>query len=752
MKRSKSRALGVVSLAVCIWVASWKLTLAQDPPAANTVKADEGPQLRLSTSSTRFRCGEVIPLELTFTSATPNRYQINMAQYDRSGRMRYEQFMLDPKEGTKDPLQLYFDSIAGFLGGGLTGFKFLSTSPTTVHLELNEWVSFDQPGTYRLSIVSRRVSDTRASNDAFGGLVELKSNVIQLQITSPDAEWQQAQLRQIRDALNRGTPSGGDARDDPRQAALKALRYLGSDEAARELAQRLRGEDNNTDWQCMFGLIGSPHRSAGLEEMNKLLEDPRFPVDDLFLTTMSILPLDLEESPEALRKQREENLTALRLRLIDALSSKRGKALAASLDTAMNGIGLNMSPELRSKLVSQLIETFNELHVENQVAWLQYRWQAVKDPMWLPLLRTISLHYEDYPELREMHAYESLQLTAAALTRWYELDPEGAREAVIAEITRPKPRYSANTLGLLPDKTLPEAEHLIAEHFVATDDYEIKGNLASLLFRYAGAAVLPEVLGKVDARVGKWACEPQDKALTYVLRVDPETAKPLIERAIAARGSESNACRHMVFTEIGALQTSPVLEELAARSLSDPDPEVANNAANYLREYGSADAEQALWARYEAWSREWSGRASQLRFVSAGQNPHLWDANLGQSLARALASGVGWLSDETKLRRIQALGVGPTIQQETEQALQAWLKRPLTITYVPSVPPSFTVAQYNLHSLDALKTKLAQFPRGTKFFLSPSGPTVSPEEEKAFQEISEFAARNGIKVMRAPDS
>ncbi len=443
---------------------------------------------------------------------------------------------------------------------------------------------------------------------------------------------------------------------------------------------------------------------------------------------------------------------ALRLRLMDALSSKHGKALAISSDTAMNGMDPNTPPELRAKLVPQLIDTFNGLPIDKQTAWLAYRWQSVRDPKWLPLLRTIALQYEDYPELREMHAYESLGLSAAALTRWYELDAEGARAAVIAEITRPKPRYNANVLGLLPDKTIPEAEHLIAEHFLATDNYEIEGNLASLLFRYAGEAILPQVLGKVDQLVGKWACEPQDKALAYVLKVQPETAKRLIERAIAARGPGSNGCRHMILTEIGALQTSQVLEELATKSLDDLDPEVAINAANYLGEYGSAGAEQTLWARYEAWSREWNGRASELRYVYAGQNSHVWDANLGQSLAHALARGSNWLSDEATLRHIQALGVGQSIQQETEQALRARLQSPLTITYAPfpSIPSRFTVAQYELHSLEALKTKLAQFPRGTKFLFPPSEPTVSAEAEEVFQELALFAAKNGLEVSRAP--
>ncbi len=42
------------------------------------------PQLHVSTKSTIYRIGELIPLELAFSSATPKRYQINMASYDRA--------------------------------------------------------------------------------------------------------------------------------------------------------------------------------------------------------------------------------------------------------------------------------------------------------------------------------------------------------------------------------------------------------------------------------------------------------------------------------------------------------------------------------------------------------------------------------------------------------------------------------------------------------------------------------------------
>jgi hypothetical protein len=752
----KSSRIGRQSLVIIMLCYSWLWTspaFAQSRQSGEEVKTESEIQLRVSTSSAKFYSGEVVPLDLAFTSTIPKRYQINLASYDRSGRMGYEEFTIEPKEGIRDPLHLYFNSINAFLMGGLTSFEFLSASPTVIHLNLNEWVRFDRPGVYRFQVVSHRVGDSAATNQSWGNGVEIKSNWIELKIIAPDPSWQKKTLAEIRQELDAGKPINPNAPDKVKDAALTQLRYLGTEEAARELARRLRGEDNNTDFQCMFGLIGSPHRDAGLAEMNRLFEEPDFPITQTFLTAMSILPLNPTDESGTLQSEMEAHRESLNQRLISILPSKRGKASATSLNAVLV-VNNKMSSETRKELLPELIRAFTSLKVDQQAFWLEYRWDAVKDPEWLPLLRTLALQYTDFPGLRISDAYESLELTGAALRRWYELDPEGARDAVIKEIIRPKPRYNATLLGLLPDRTLPELEHVIAEHFLDADNYEIEGNLASLLFRYADSEVMYEVQGKVTEKVGTWACDPQNKMLAYLLHVDPATAEPLIERAIAARGGQNNACRHMLFIDIGSVHTDPVLERLAIKSLSDADPEVVSNAASFLGRYGSANAEQPLWQRFEEWSKEWTGREQELRYVHGAENPNVWQKGLGETLAGALATGAGWLSDESKISRIKELAVGPDVAQNMDGVLNALSQRPLAIlcwqTSSRPAPYSFTVAQYQLDSLEALKTKLSQFPPGTTFVWSPSELESSEVMANFFKELSEFSTQHGIRLQHAP--
>lgn len=85
-------------------------------------------------NQTKFQMGEVIPIDLSFTARTASRFSINMAHYDRSGRIRWETFVVSPTAGTADPLAFYFNSSRVFLRGGLTNFQYLSTEPVQINL------------------------------------------------------------------------------------------------------------------------------------------------------------------------------------------------------------------------------------------------------------------------------------------------------------------------------------------------------------------------------------------------------------------------------------------------------------------------------------------------------------------------------------------------------------------------------------------------------------------------------------------
>jgi hypothetical protein len=698
----------------------------------------------IKDGKSQFYLGEVIPLELTFTSKMPKLYQINMARYDRSGRMPYEQFLVNPDGSWGDPLQSYFNSSMGWMGGGLTGFEFLSESPTKISLELNEWVQFHRDGKYRVAVQTSRV-----------GQIPGEASSLFDKPLSPTTSWQEQTLVQALATLDTSAQDpakavANPAEPTPRHQALKALRYLGTASAAKELARHLRGEDTNFDFECMFGLVGSPQHEAALSEMRRLLADPDHPVTDLFLIGMSVLSLNKDESPEVLRPQREQRYQAIHAEFLDDLPHKRGNALAVSLYTALNQVGPQQAipREENEQLAAQLPAIFDRLPVEKQYELLAYRWDSLHSPALLPLLRTYARKYEDFPTPNEIHAYNANNLSGTALLHWYELAPEEARAAIIREILRPKPRFNAQTLGILPDRTLPEAEQALIEHFSSNDeDYWISANLASLIQRYATAAILPRILAIVDKNVGKWACDIQEPALAYLLRVDPVAARSRIEAGMAARGEGYSACNHSLLAQVGTLHLDPLLEEIALRSLNDDDPEVAANAAGFLGRFGSAATEENLWERLAQWSARWHGRESELIYIAGGTNSNVYQGTLGTSLQQAISSGEAWLADKAKLQKLQQLSVGTSMRQPIDGILAQWDHNPWRIQFLHFMSgPQFDVLQYRLESLDSLRNKLSQFPLGSSFVWSEASATPSAEGAKNFVELSHFLKAHGMSL------
>jgi hypothetical protein len=192
---------------------------------------DASPQLQVRTAGgqTLYHIGERIPLELSFTGPENKRFEINMASYDRSGRMGYEEFNVSPAAGWADPLHVYFASSGGFMGGGLTGFGSLSAKPTVIKLNLNEWVRFDQAGTYTVVVVSDRVSDVstgRGSRFGAQGL-SLTSNPIQLRIIPATKAWERAKRSSIMKELEENPKRTG-IEPDSLKGAIADLRFLGT--------------------------------------------------------------------------------------------------------------------------------------------------------------------------------------------------------------------------------------------------------------------------------------------------------------------------------------------------------------------------------------------------------------------------------------------------------------------------------------------------------------------------------------------
>jgi hypothetical protein len=715
-------ALAVLQATACIAL------VQSNQEAASYVKL----VARTRDGQTTFHIGEVIPLELSFTSSAEKKYQLDMATYDRSGRLREESFAVEPRTGWVDPLDLYFRAWGGFMGGGGRGIQVLSAKPMVVYEELNEWVRFEKPGEYRVTVRSSRASTLDSPFSGNGA--PAVSNELRLTIVAATPAWQQQTLQQAVAGLDAPLPADWPihpGQPDSHRDASKALRYLGTAAGAREMAHRTQ----YTDFR--MGLAGSPAREAGLDEMKKLLRDPNAAIDIEFLNIMSVLALP--DGPGQRWKERQDTENGFRQELISLLSLKQGAARATSTKTILDS-SEELPAELKQELAKAMTANFDSLTVAEQADLIQYRLKALDRETLLPLLRKAAQRYQDFPEPREMNAWNFNQASGSALQQWYAAAPEEARPAVLLEILRPEPRFGAKVLGMLPDRELPGETPKLVEHLKAAKGSDTF-NLASLIYRYADASAEPEVLSYLDPSLGKGACDIQDWLLAWLLKVDPDSARPRLETVMAAR--KDTGCFTSLMVEVGDLQDSPILQEMALKALNDPDMQLVANAAAYLGNHGTAAAEDTLWARFTAWHERWAGHEAELRYIPGGSTDVQWESGAGQNMLRALGSGQGWLASEDQLRRLIALAVGTTQRQQAEQLLKTWQTTPWTIQFTGM--GHFQIAQYQATSLDLAKAKLLQFPKGTEFRLGVNG---QDGEAEVVKQLSGFLEEHGLAIRR----
>ena len=220
---------------------------------------------------------------------------------------------------------------------------------------------------------------------------------------------------------------------------------------------------------------------------------------------------------------------------------------------------------------------------------------------------------------------------------------------------------------------------------------------------------------------------------------------------MAARGGNYSGCYRSLLSEVAGLHFCPELEKIAIHHLADPDAAVVKDAAKMLGKHGSAAAEKYLWARLKLWHQHWKPRAAELKRDNPWIEPYDLEMadkkSVGQELATALATGMGWLADKHKLEKIKNLCLTDWAVKEIERMINIWSRDLYIRCY-----PLGEVAQYHFFSLDELKAKLAQFPRGTLFQYLPSAPPGGEARgEQVFSIIKAFVEKRGMKLKRSPD-
>ena len=734
--------------------------LAANPP-------DVTFELRLGGGREAFFQGEVIPVELVFSSTTPQRYELDMALYDRCGRVMTDEYHFEPEAGAVDPLRDFYAPDGQYGCGGVRHVSVLDPNPDVVEMELNEWLRFDRPGKYRLFVTTLRLRDlsVERENGGIGKWLKIASRAIDLTILAADPDWSARVLAQARADLD-------SADRERRERGCTALRHLGTTAAIAELVRETGGRSNGCG-QAILGLFGHPERSAVIDAMEAKLTAPDEAVDARFIRRLAKLawfgdhPLPAEseslsrEDAQAWRAEVsrgiEERVSAYAERLAASIGDKRGAARPGSLwtllDTAQQS---NASPRRSAELEAlrpRLARHFRELPPEKQADLLRRSWGLLRHPSFRSVLLGL---YEDPPEMPRGGAGKLRDL---AVRRLQDLDPGAARQILLSEMRRPDPRLGAGVIALFPDATLPaEVEASVIGHLRQIEP-GVGGwkDLLAIVGRFGSVAIRDEVESIYERESDRdlkscWRAP----FLAYFLRVDPRGGNEKLrtevlgpETGAEGVGGRSRECARRYLAEVAAFGPSPALDLAAVELLDSGDPKLETAAIEMLGKHGTATAQAPLWRRYERWHQTWQRRAEELRFDGiTGRRQNDEAVQFERALHTALAEGAGWVIDRSAAERLERLAVSDQVKQQAE-SLARRIGDEIRLRLWSLEQPHFDVAQYDLQSLDALKARLSLFPEGTVFHWHCADRKADPAAVEAlFVELEGWLAEQGKGLAR----
>jgi hypothetical protein len=670
--------------------------------------------LSIAGEQRQFRPGEIIPLELTFRSDLPGRFAVDGRTYDRSGRLTIDTFRVEPVDGVTDPLLDYFATSAGFIRGGLSsGPARLDGQSYTVGRELNEWLRFDRPGVYTVTVRSDRALDLSRQPANGQSVVPVESNPVSFEILPPDPTWEITEIRRAVELLATG-------RGDDHGEGCRVLRFLGTPLAVREIVGRLE-RDRTCTSDYTAGLFIASDRRDVVRQLEEGLRRADQMITRQYLRTLAVLSIYADrpelrpaQTPDVMGGFPSERPLARQPALVAeamaryadiaaaSLPDKTGDARAVTLVELLEyarstpaGTGID-AEALRAQLAVEL----DQLPAYWLRGLLDYQWPLMARPEILPALRRLADGSDEIADL--------------ALRRLYELDPGDGRARIIAQVRNPPRHATLRTLGVLPDRELPELDDALASN-VESGLTDLPGGL---LQRYASPSVVPRILSYLDDRIGRLACRPQSYALAYLLRVSPADGAALLERALALR--ETTGCYQSVLGDLAALLMTPELEAAALASLDDPHPRVVLGAVATLGLSDSPSARAPLRERFEQWHDTWSSRGDELRgnfvVMDAAAMLAAMQRQIESAYLAALGAGRGWWAGIPELEALRNLCVTDDCRRRGDGLIARAGSHVIDVQVLPTPAElRIRVGQYDLNSLDALGAKLAQYPPGTIF-------------------------------------
>jgi hypothetical protein len=625
----------------------------------------------------------------------------------------------------------------------------LTSDPAIMREDLNEWVALEQPGHYTLYVTTSRVSwRGTTQNEA----VELRSNSLEFDLVAADPAWQAAGLRSAATILDNTA-----ATDEEKNGAIRSLRFLDSPASVIELVRQMSKLPDAKRWDCVAGLAGSRYQSLVVRELEQQMAMPDTPITGDYLFILGKLKFQLEheamppypDGDEQQQKDWRKRMQAqneepgrledtLYQRTATLLPTKHGRARAETVRTLL----LRSSREpgdakpLGGLPEAEITDAFPALSEDEQWQLIDLSWKRVKVPAMLGPLEKI---------LEQPNIWNQM-LRDVALRRLYELDPSRGAERIVEEIKHPHlldngiPAVKAETLGVLPEESLPEFDQLLVSRLQG-EDRRTRGLDAQLIGRYATKNILAKVKAAYEAEPGPEDCATADGFVHYFLRVDPDYGVRRLAQEL-----EPSVCMTNSLPRVVRMKRWNEVEPAILARLNDPDLNRARQAAETLAKYGSPKAEKAMWERLRRFHKQWAARANDLNSRPQMPREALEAMSFQFGLVEALGRAQAWLLSNEQIIELENLTLGS--EQENVKHWHWHSPIDLTINFFFDERLQADVNhQYSAADTTALVSKLAQYPSGTTFWLTTFGPPelLAP----VLREINNAAADHGLVIQSA---
>ena len=287
-----------------------------------------------------------------------------------------------------------------------------------------------------------------------------------------------------------------------------------------------------------------------------------------------------------------------------------------------------------------------------QTNLLLSRWNIIGSPAMLPILREISANPSEQQAARDI-----------AVRRIYELAPDEGRRIILSQLAGPYSYLSLSTLEMLPDRSLPELNDVLASRAEAGQIED------ALILRYATGDIVQRVEQAYLKRNADFDRQKLPHCggplIYYFLQQDPSFGEKELRSDMDKPGAFP-VCYDIgfQFQSLDRNAYSPALERLAIEFLTSNKVPVKRGAAEVLGKYGSPAAEKPLWDTLEYFRSWWKGREQELEDVNGQES-----IQFERALRIALAQADGWTLQEDGLNRLLDLCSSNWCRQEVEEWL-----------------------------------------------------------------------------------